>query len=87
LLAGRASSEVILGRSSRWGCSFDADRAGHLLMAAGRDLPAAKVAFHECLGHAKCLIRFHRGAVERVARALLAKGALSGTEIDRLTWG
>jgi hypothetical protein len=83
LLAGRASSEVILGRSSRWGCSDDNDRASYLL-TADRDLREARIAYSLCLGHAKCLIRHHRGAVERVALALLDQGTLSGAEIDKL---
>jgi hypothetical protein len=95
ILAGRAATQVILGYASDFGCSFDDGKAANLLMADGRDLREARIAFHECLGHAKCLIRcLHRPAVERVARALLAKGdvarallakgELSGAEIDKL---
>jgi hypothetical protein len=42
------------------------------------------IAYWQCLGHAKCLIRQHRLAVERVARALLERETLSGAEIDKL---
>jgi ATP-dependent Zn protease len=85
-LAGRAASEVILGRSSRWGCSYDNDRAGYLLTAE-RDLREARIAYWQCLGHAKCLIRHHRAVVERVALALLERETLSGAEIDQLMVG
>jgi hypothetical protein len=88
VLAGRAATEGILGYATAAGCSFDDGLAANRLMAAGRDLPAAKIAFHDCLGHAKCLIRcLHRPAVERVARALLERETLSGAEIDRLMEG
>jgi ATP-dependent Zn protease len=36
------------------------------------------------LADARALIRKHRAAVERVARALLERETLSGAEIDKL---
>jgi ATP-dependent Zn protease len=84
VLAGRAATQVIIGYATASGCTFDDARAANLLMAGGRDLASARIAFHQHLADAKGLIRFHRRAVERVARALLERETLSGREIDKL---
>jgi hypothetical protein len=78
------SRSGILGYATSSGCTFDDQWAANRLMAGGRDLASAKIAFHRCLGDARFLIRAHRGAVERVARALLDRETLSGAEIDKL---
>jgi hypothetical protein len=49
-----------------------------------RELWYAKVVRRLMLAQARGLVRRHRDAVERVARELLERGTLSGSEIDRL---
>jgi ATP-dependent Zn protease len=85
VLAGRAATEVILGYASDYGCSIDDDQALALLKAHGREPWYAKIVQRQCLDDARALIRRHRGAVERVADALLAKETLTAREIDALT--
>jgi ATP-dependent Zn protease len=80
VLAGRAATEVILGRASDYDCSIDDDIAKRMLAAKG----FVGFGMRTKLYDARALIRQHRAAVERVARALLVRGTLSGDEIDAL---
>jgi hypothetical protein len=85
-LAGRAATEVILGYASDPGCSVDDDKATRLVEANGFGWDKC-FAFdvRQCLlADAHALIRRHRGKVAVVALGLLAKGTLSGPEIDAL---
>jgi ATP-dependent Zn protease len=87
VLGGRAASEELLGYADEFGCSTDDRAALELLMASGiieREPWYAKVVRRQLLAQARDLIRKHRGAVERVAHALLDRGTLSGWEIDQI---
>jgi hypothetical protein len=87
ILAGRAATEVLLRCADDYGCSGDDAKALELLMAGGfieREPRYARIVRRQCLDDAKCLIRKHRAAVERVAGNLLLNGTLSAGEIDRL---
>jgi hypothetical protein len=83
VLAGRAATEELLGYASDDGCSVDDATAVRLLTAENRYMYATALRQHR-LVQAHKLIRAHAGAVERVARELLARVTLSGEEIDRL---
>jgi ATP-dependent Zn protease len=80
VLAGRAATEVILGRADSFGCAGDDALAKRMLAAKGY------VGFGMAtkLYDARLLIRAHRRCVEAVANALLAKETLSAAEIDQL---
>jgi ATP-dependent Zn protease len=87
VLGGRAATEELLGYADDFGCSTDDRRALALLMAPGiieREPWYAKIVRRQLTAQARDLVRRHRGAIERVAHALLARGTLTGAEIDRL---
>jgi hypothetical protein len=85
-LAGRAATEVLLGYASDPGCSVDDDRATRLVEANGFGWDRC-FAFdvRQCLlADTHKLVRKHRAKIALVALGLLARGSLSGDEIDRL---
>jgi ATP-dependent Zn protease len=85
IVAGRAATQVILGRADDFGCSIDDDQAMTLLLADGLRSPwYARYMRKYLLDDTRLLIRQHRRAVEAVARALLAKETLTASEIDQL---
>jgi hypothetical protein len=87
VLGGRAASLELLGVADKYGCSGDDAAALEMLMAPGiieREPWYAKIVRRQLLAQARGLVRKHRGAVERVAHALLERGTLSGREIDRI---
>jgi ATP-dependent Zn protease len=88
-LAGRAATEVILGYASDEGCSSDDVEAMRLIQAPGwrREEWYCRKVYDDLLEQARKLIRQNRGAVERVAHALLDRGVLSAAEIDVLMMG
>jgi hypothetical protein len=84
-LAGRSASEVILGFASDPGCQADDDKALALVEAGGiGDRLQAWDAVTDRLGECHALIRQHRATIAMVALGLLAKGTLTGDEIDQL---
>ena len=84
VLAGRAASMELLGRACDYGCSIDDAFALRLLEAQGREPWYAKIVRRQVLADTRALIRRHRAAVERVARALLERETLTAAEIDKL---
>ena len=86
LLAGRAASDVILGRTTESGYAGDNEKIMRLLEADGfrERFFAFDVSRDALLAHARALIRKHRDAVERVARALLERETLTARKIDKL---
>jgi ATP-dependent Zn protease len=79
-LAGRAATEVILGRADDFGCSTDDAPARRMLRTKGYVGFGMAIKLYD----ARLLIREHRRAVEAVANALLARETLTGAEIDLL---
>jgi hypothetical protein len=83
-LAGAAAEIELLGTAAPTGC--DADFAQADARIAQMDIfPDVDAARRYLLhGEARALVRKHRRAIKRVARALRKRGQLSGEEIDEL---
>jgi ATP-dependent Zn protease len=86
-LAGRAATEVILGRADEFGCSTDDAEVWRLLTTSPyieREGWYAKQIRRELLCECRRLCRQHRAAIEAVAHELLAREMLSGWQIDQI---
>lgn len=79
-LAGDEGQRLYLGRRDHVGASLDyADAADMAFALAGGDAGKAQAALRRCERRAEALIAGRRGAVRRVAEALLAADTLSLT--------
>jgi hypothetical protein len=79
--AGCAAEEVVHGAHEH-GDATDTETIAACVETAGHH--GKKLDAHVIMETARALCREHRGAIERVAAALLEQGFLSGADVDKI---
>lgn len=82
--SGYVAEQLVFGRGERGGLLDDARRVTALLARLERGKRQRNALGRLLLQESRALLSRRRGMIERIARALLRKGRLSGSEVRRL---